>query len=141
MQSSAKTAFTQEMLDARADFRAGALEQCFFHLERAHILGQRYFRAHVITHWWMLKVGVRQRRGQEIRGQILRLIATVPGYFFGWIPKGNTGGANVSPLKPMPLPEDLAPHLEDFIVARDVVRRMAFWALAVGLGVLWIAAG
>lgn len=141
MQSSAKTAFTQEMLDARADYRAGELGRCFYRLERAHILGQRYFRAHVITHWWMLKVGVRQRSGVEIKGQILRLIATVPGYIFGWIPKGNTGGANVSPLKPMPLPEDLAPHLEDFIVARDVVRRMAFWALALGSAALWIAAG
>jgi len=141
MRTSAKTVFKEEMRDARANYRSGELERCFHHLERAHILGQRYFGTHVLTHWWMLKVGLRQRSGEEVRGQVLRLIATVPGYLFGWVPKGNTGGADVSPVKPMPLPDDLAPYLEGFVVAKDVTRRMAFWACAFGVGALWFLAG
>ena len=29
-----------------------------------------------------------------------------------WVPTGNTGGANVNPLKPMPVPDDLRPYLD-----------------------------
>lgn len=141
MHATADTIFQQEMRDARADYRVGELEGCFYHLERAHILGQRYFGAHVLTHWWMLKVGMRQRSGRETWGQIMRLIATVPGYLFGWVPKGNTGGADVSPVKPMPIPDDLAPYLEGFVVAKDVARRTAYWAFALGLVALWFSAG
>ena len=33
--------------------------------------------------------------------------------WLGWLPMGNTGGANVPPKKPLPLPSDLAPRCED----------------------------
>ena len=29
-----------------------------------------------------------------------------------WVPTGNTGGANVNPFKPMPVPDDLRPYLD-----------------------------
>ena len=136
-----KHAFTQEMAKARDAYRGGDLDQCFHHLERAHILGQRFFWRHALSHWWMLKVGVRQGRVKEIRGQLLRLIATIPGYLFGWVPKGNTGGANVSPVKPMPLPADLAPLLDDYKVGRDVARRMTYWALLLVATANWVRGG
>lgn len=141
MHHSLKQAFTQEMAKARDAYRGGDLDLSFQHLERAHILGQRFFWRHVVSHWWMLKVGVQQGRVEEIRGQLLRLIATVPGYLFGWVPKGNTGGANVSPVKPMPLPTDLAPLLEDYKVGWDVARRLIYWALLLTATVIWVRGG
>ncbi len=141
MHPSLKNAFTQEMGRARAAYRAGDLTRAFHHLERAHILGQRFFWRHALSHWWMLKVGLRQRRANEVKGQVLRLIATIPGYLFGWVPKGNTGGANVSPIKPMPLPEDLASLLDDYKVGWDVARRLTYWTIILAATILWFEKG
>ena len=54
----------------------------------------------------MFRVGLRSRDFREVRGQVLRMVAAL---LFSriWVPEGNTGGANVSPLKPMPIPADL----------------------------------
>lgn len=75
---------------------------------------------------------------REIVGQVMRLLATVPGFVFGWIPKGNTGGANVSALKPMAPPEDLR-HLVDFSVGRDVGLRVLILLALACLPVGWVA--
>lgn len=80
----------------------------FAHLERAHILSQYSTRDHVRVHYAMLRWGVAQRSGREVAGQVVRIIAAATKTAFGWIPVGNTGGANVSPIKPMPVPDDLA---------------------------------
>ena len=80
----------------------------FRHLERAHILGQYCTSDHVRTHVAMLRWGLAQRDVKEVVGQVIRIIAAATKTAFGWIPVGNTGGANVSPIKPMPLPDDLA---------------------------------
>ena len=32
----------------------------------------------------------------------------------GWVPHGNTGGANVSPTRPMPIPADLRQQIDSF---------------------------
>ena len=47
------------------------------------------------------------------------------------VPKGNTGGANVSPVKPMDYPSDLKPLLADYSVWSDVRRRLLFLAIVV----------
>lgn len=101
-----KAAFSAEMQLARDYFRAGNLDSAFAHLERAHILGQRDTLRHTWSHWWMLRVGLRRRELRETVGQIARILASL---LFSrlWVPEGNTGGANVSPLKPMPIPADL----------------------------------
>ena len=106
-------AFSREMTAARAAWAAGDPDATFGFLERAHILGQRDFLPHVLTHAWMLRVGWRRRDRREILGQVLRLVATIPGAVFGWVPAGNTGGANVSALKPMPIPAEFAPYFAD----------------------------
>ena len=80
----------------------------FAHLERAHILSQYSTRDHVRVHAAMLRWGLAQRDVREVAGQVLRIVAAATKTAFGWIPVGNTGGANVSPIKPMPLPADLA---------------------------------
>jgi hypothetical protein len=56
----------------------------------------------------MLRWGMAQWNPREVAGQVLRIVAAATKTAFGWIPVGNTGGANVSPIKPMPLPADLA---------------------------------
>ena len=88
--------------------RAATPSSAFAHLERAHILSQYSTRDHVRVHAAMLRWGVAQRNPREVAGQVLRIVAAATKTAFGWIPVGNTGGANVSPIKPMPLPADLA---------------------------------
>lgn len=55
----------------------------------------------------MLKFGFRIKNIEEIIGQIPRLIVGGVKSFVGKIPVGNTGGANVPALKPMPIEEDI----------------------------------
>jgi|MDSZ01.1.fsa_nt_gb hypothetical protein len=81
----------------------------------------------------MLKLGIRRSDRREIRGQIVRLVAVIPGYVFGWVPKGNTGGADVSAIKPMAIPQDLEALLQDYSVSRDVVGRMLVLAALAAL--------
>lgn len=99
--------YVQSELDAAATSKADAAES-FRRLERAHVMSQTSTREHVRVHWHMLIWGLRQRDGKEIAGQILRIAGAATKTAFGWVPIGNTGGANVSPLKPMPVPQDLA---------------------------------
>jgi len=136
MDNKIKEAFKLEMNEAQKAYTNGDLNRAFAHLERAHILGQRYFLKHWLTHWWMLKIGVRQHNLREIFGQCLRLMAVIPGYIFGWVPKGNTGGASVSPLLPMILPADLEILLKDYNVKRDVLIRTSAYLV---LGILLYA--
>jgi hypothetical protein len=78
------------------------------HLERAHILSQPVAVLHVRTHIAMLAAGVRHRDIHEVVGQMVRLIVAGPGSLTGRYPVGNTGGARVNALTPMPIPHDLA---------------------------------
>lgn len=106
-----KNAYESEMVAAKQSFTDQKYEECFYHLERAHILGQRYYIPHVISHWWMLKVGWNRSDRKETFGQIIRLIASFAS-LFGWVPVGNTGGTNISALSPLPIPDDLKPYLK-----------------------------
>lgn len=78
----------------------------FHHLERAHILSQRDTVAHVRSHFRMWTWAWRQRKPRELLGQTTRIVAAA---LFSrlWVPEGNTGGANVSAIRPMPIPDDL----------------------------------
>jgi len=130
MKAALRTAIAYEMESAGAAEASGNLQRAVGHLERAHILGQRYFLFHMHTHLCMLRIALRRRDKGELRGQAIRLLAVIPGYISGWIPKGNTGGANVSALKPMPVPTDLVPLLRGYSVWRDVGIRFIFVMLA-----------
>lgn len=112
MNPQARAAFAAEMSTARARYRERDLDAAFRHLERAHILGQRDTLRHTWSHCWMLRVGWARRDGREIRGQLLRIAAALL-ISRVWVPLGNTGGANVSPVRPMPLPEDLRRLLDE----------------------------
>ncbi len=91
---------------------AGEAAAAFRHLERAHVLGQASTYQHTRVHWLMLKHGLRERDTKEIVGQVLRISGAATKTPLGIYPKGNTGGANVNPLKPMPIEEDLAEILK-----------------------------
>ena len=78
----------------------------FRRLERAHVLGQRSTVQHVRVHLRMLMWGIRHHDLREVVGQILRVIGAAAGTWVGFVPQGNTGGANVGAFKSMAIPED-----------------------------------
>lgn len=82
-------------------------EQAWRALERVHILSQPFLVAHTSSHWLMLRYALYLRDRREIIGQVFRLILAPLGAIAGRIPIGNTGRANVSAFKPMPVPDDL----------------------------------
>lgn len=105
--------YRQELTAARDRFAARDYLASWRHLERAHILGQPYPVAHTAVHLRMLWFGVRLKSLREIVGQIPRLLFGGVKSFVGRIPVGNTGGANVPALQPMPIPDDLARIIAD----------------------------
>ncbi|MBK6379778.1 MAG: DUF3703 domain-containing protein [Chitinophagaceae bacterium] len=107
MPEALKSFYRQELLQAKIEFDKKHYQQSWRHLERAHILGQPYPVAHTAVHWKMLKFGIKIKNGKEIIGQIPRLLAGGVKSFVGKIPVGNTGGANVPPLQPMEIPDEL----------------------------------
>lgn len=104
-------AFAREWQLARAARDAGDLEQAFGHLERAHILVQRSTQLHVRSHVGMLGIAWQRSDVREVAGQVTRIFSAA---LFSrlWVPVGNTGGANVSATRPMPVPPDLQAILD-----------------------------
>ena len=88
--------------------RAETRVEEFAYLERAHILGQYSTWSHVNVHVQMLKWAWREKDVSEFVGQIVRIVGAATKTAIGLVPRGNTGGANVSAFKPMPIPDDLA---------------------------------
>lgn len=98
-----KPYYNTELKKYRSEYLSGNLNSAWNHLERAHIIGQRYPYAHSFVHWKMLQFGFKIKNGKEIFGQIPRLIFGGVKSFVGKIPVGNPGGANVPPLKSFPI--------------------------------------
>jgi hypothetical protein len=109
-----KQHFEKELQLAGTTFTQGHLQVSWRHLERAHILGQAWPVQHTKAHWRMMGFAFRIKNTKEILGQIPRLIVGGVKSFVGEIPVGNTGGANVPPLKSMEIPEDLADILKNY---------------------------
>lgn len=114
MPSGLRTHFIHELKQYDKAFADGDLAAAWQHLERAHVLGQPWPKEHNHVHWLMLKFGFHIKDSKEILGQIPRLLIGGVKSFVGHIPVGNTGGANVPPLKAMEIPEDLAELLNKF---------------------------
>jgi Protein of unknown function (DUF3703) len=85
----------------------GKLQQAFTHLERAHVLGQNSTLQHVRVHYAMLCWAFRHRKIKEVCGQLVRIVGAATKTALGLVPKGNTGGSNVSPFKRLPVAPDL----------------------------------
>lgn len=102
-----KVFFDDELENYQFHYKKDNFLEAWNHLERAHILGQKYPFEHSFVHWKMLQFGFKIKNTKEILGQIPRLIFGGIKSFVGKIPVGNPGGANVPPLKPFPIDEDL----------------------------------
>jgi hypothetical protein len=61
----------------------------------------------------MLLFGIKIKDTREILGQLPRLLIGGVKSFVGEIPVGNTGGANVPPLKRMEIPDDLKKIIDE----------------------------
>jgi hypothetical protein len=106
-----RQAWTTERAAAHQARTAGEPAVEWDHLERAHILSQPLAIVHIRTHVAMLGHGIRHRDHHEIAGQLIRLLVAGPGSAVGRYPLGNTGGADVSAVTPMPIPADLQAFL------------------------------
>ncbi|MCW7469561.1 DUF3703 domain-containing protein [Leptospira kanakyensis] len=102
-----KQKFQEEMEIAKKLYKDSKYTESFSHLERAHILGQRFVVPHTVNHWWMLKVGIRKKDRKEIFGQVIRLAVAGIGSLIGRVPIGNTGGSNIGIMKVLPIEGDL----------------------------------
>jgi hypothetical protein len=107
MPDSLKPFFLKELEIASNYFSTNDFRSSWYHLERAHILGQPYPYQHTLVHWKMLLFGIKIKDTREIVGQIPRLLVGGVKSFVGEIPVGNTGGAKVPPLKTMEIPVEL----------------------------------
>lgn len=100
--------FVQSELDAAASAEAqGHFHTAFQHLERAHVLGQSSTVEHVRVHWRMFRFALRNRLAGQAFGQAWRIVAASVFTAPGLVPEGNTGGADVSGWRRMPVPKDL----------------------------------
>ncbi|MGB0177341.1 MAG: DUF3703 domain-containing protein [Owenweeksia sp.] len=99
--------FRDELDLYKQEYQRHDLQQAWRHLERAHVLGQAYPYAHSYVHWKMLQFGFRIKSFKEILGQIPRLLAGGVKSFVGQIPVGNTGGADIPPLRSLPIEHDI----------------------------------
>lgn len=107
MPNQLKPYFKKELELFDIEFKTGNLKKSWNHLERAHIIGQKYPYSHTLAHWKMLQFGFAIKSTKEIFGQIPRLAIGGVKSFVGTVPLGNPGGANVSAIKPFPMEEDL----------------------------------
>jgi hypothetical protein len=106
--------YVQAELAAAADAeRRGDRRLAFWRLERAHVLSQAATFEHVRVHARMLRYALRQGLLREAFGQVLRMVLAAPLSMAGLIPVGNTGGSNVSGLRPMPVPADLQKIIDE----------------------------
>lgn len=109
-----KHEYKRELEKYEDEFLKGNLHDAWRRLERAHIIGQSWPKEHSYTHWLMLKFGLKIKNTKEIIGQVPRLLFGGVKSFVGKIPVGNTGGANVHPLRPMEIPEDLQKMIKSY---------------------------
>jgi hypothetical protein len=111
-----KPHFNKELNEYKNELLHANLQLAWRRLERAHILGQPWAVEHTYVHWLMFTFGIRIKSTKEILGQIPRLFVGGIKSFVGKIPVGNTGGANVPPLKPMEIPDDLQKLMNPFMI-------------------------
>lgn len=106
--------FQSEIEKYQTELQNGNRQSAWRQLERAHIIGQPWPKTHTHIHWLMLKFGFRIKNAKEIVGQIPRLLVGGVKSFVGEIPVGNTGGADVPPLKPMEVPQDITDIMKPY---------------------------
>jgi len=102
----------EELAKAKLAEKDGDAAKAFTHLENAHVLGQESTLIHVKVHYLMLVWGIKQKNLNEVIGQVIRLIGAAALTRIKGVPIGNTGGSNVSAIKPMPIKKEHAEIIE-----------------------------
>jgi hypothetical protein len=101
-----KSEFHKQLDLGKEALKKKAYSTSFYHFENAHILGQQHLWRHTISHYWMLVFGIKTNNTKETFGQAFRIVASLLFTVF-WVPKGNTGGTNISPIRPIPVRKEL----------------------------------
>lgn len=101
-----KKEFYIQLALGREALKKKHLKNAFYHFENAHILGQKHIIRHTISHYWMLIFGIKSKSIKEITGQFFRIVASLL-FTLIWVPEGNTGGTNISPIKIIPIRKEL----------------------------------
>lgn len=101
-----KNEFYHQLKLGKTALKKNDFKTSFYHLENAHVLGQKHIIRHTISHYRMLIFGVKSKNSKEIIGQVTRIIASVL-FTLIWVPRGNTGGSNISPIKQIPIRKEL----------------------------------
>jgi len=107
-----KKAFYQQIKLGKTALKKKETAIAFYHFENAHILGQKHLYRHTLSHYWMLVFGIKTKNSKEIMGQFFRIIASIL-FTFIWVPLGNTGGSNISPIKPVPIRKELRAYFSN----------------------------
>ncbi|MFT7899593.1 DUF3703 domain-containing protein [Tenacibaculum ascidiaceicola] len=101
-----KQEFYRQLTLAKKALKSKSFQVSFYHLENAHVLGQKHVYRHTLSHYWMLVYGIKISSSKEIIGQFFRIIASIL-FTLIWVPTGNTGGTNISAVKPIPIRKEL----------------------------------
>ena len=104
-----KAGYYHQLEFAKEHLKNGDFKKSYYHFENAHILGQKHIWRHTLSHYWMLIFGLKTKNSKEIIGQIFRVIASLL-FTTIWVPVGNTGGTNISPIKPIPIRKELTKY-------------------------------
>lgn len=101
-----KSEFYKQLQLGKKALKSKDYKIVYYHFENAHILGQKHLGRHTLSHYWMFVFGIKTKNSKEIIGQVFRIIASIL-FTLIWVPKGNTGGTNISPIKPIPIRKEL----------------------------------
>ncbi|CAM1370240.1 conserved hypothetical protein [Tenacibaculum sediminilitoris] len=101
-----KQEYCRQLTLAKKALESKRFQVSFYHLENTHILGQKYLYHHALSHYYMLVFGIKTKNSKEILGQFFRIIASLLITLI-WVPIGNTGGSNISAIKPIPIRNEL----------------------------------
>ncbi len=101
-----KTEFYIQLNQGKYLLKNKQFEHAFYHFENAHILGQKNIYRHTLSHLWMLIFALKTENLKECIGQCFRILASIIFTSF-WVPKGNSGGTNISSVKSIPIRKEL----------------------------------
>ena len=127
---SARLAYRHEIAMMKSALLACDEKAALRHVVRAHILGQRYLIPHLTSHAWMMRMAWKRGDKVDLVGQFRRLLFTIPAWLVGWVPVGNPGLTSVSPLRSVPMSQDLAVYFVNDNIWRHVLLRLGLLALA-----------
>ena len=89
----------------------GELDAASCYFQDAHILGQRFVVEHALSHYWLLRLSLKEKQWADALGQVPRLLTSLIMSPF-WVPTGNAGLSSVSAFKSMPIPRHLRDYFE-----------------------------